>query len=599
MSQIIVLNAGGQYCHLIARRVRELGVHSSVMDIDAPISELSQAAAIIVSGGPRSVREAESPHVDRRVYELGKPILGICYGHQLLARDLDGEVVPGVSKEYGEAKLEVITESVLLGDLPKKSFTVWMSHGDTVMGAPEGFDVVAGTQDCKVAAMEDVRRRFFGVQFHPEVSHTAFGKEILRRFVVDVAGCVKDWDPRRRVDHLIDQIGTQAKGKRVFFLVSGGIDSTVAFHLCVRALGPDCVRGLFVDTGFMRKGEAEQVRSAMLGVPPETLHFADRSADFLKELDNATNPEEKRRRIGDLFMRVQEEEFAKLDLQGGDWLLGQGTIYPDTIESGGTKHSAKIKTHHNRVERVLELMAAGRVIEPLVEFYKDEVRMVAEELGLPADVVNKHPFPGPGLAIRCLCARREVAVERMGRELSATIGEGAGGWSVPLRTVGVQGDERSYAQLMVIQGVSDLVAGGMAARRITNDMKWINRVAVLLHAEGDAGLDGFKIHPALLSRSRLELLREVDAAVTRLLKDSGAYSLMWQCPVGLLPLGRRAAGETVIVRPVQSRDGMTAEFVPLPANVVAELQRIVPSIAGVEALLYDVTNKPPATIELE
>jgi GMP synthase (glutamine-hydrolysing) len=595
MSQIVVLNAGGQYCHLIARRVRELGVHALVLDIATPAAALAGARGIIISGGPRSVHEPGSPRLDPGVYRLGVPVLGICYGHQLIARDLDGAVVQGVSKEYGEASLEVVGASALLGAVPAGTFTVWMSHGDTVMVPPEGFDVVGQTRDCKIAAMEDATRRLFGIQFHPEVSHTAFGREILERFVFGVAGCVRDWDPRERLGQLMRQVGEAAGDRRVFFLVSGGVDSTVAFHLCVRALSPDRVRGLFVDTGFMRKGEADAVRKALGGIPEETLHIADRSARFFQALDGVINPEDKRRIIGDLFVSVQEEEFRRLAPDGEEWLLGQGTIYPDTIESGGTKHAARIKTHHNRVDRILELIAAGKVIEPLVEFYKDEVRMIAQELGLPPEIVSRHPFPGPGLAVRCLCAGAGAAVERL--DPAATGPAGPRGWLVPLRTVGVQGDERSYAPLAVIEPPGDPARAGDVSRRITNELRLVNRVAVG-YAPGPGGLDGFRVHPATLTRERIGRLQEVDAIVTEVLKRSGEYDRMWQCPVGLLPLGRRG-GESVMLRPVRSQDGMTAEFVRFPDDVLDELRERILGLPGVEALLCDVTNKPPATIELE
>jgi GMP synthase (glutamine-hydrolysing) len=595
MSQIVVLNAGGQYCHLIARRVRELGVHCVVLDIGTPAAALAGTRGVIISGGPRSVRDPDSPRVDPGLYGLGTAVLGICYGHQLIARDLEGAVVQGVSKEYGEASLEVVGASALLGAAPAKTFTVWMSHGDTVMVPPEGFEVVGQTRDCKIAAMEDAKRRLFGIQFHPEVSHTAFGREMLERFVFGIAGCVRDWDPRERVGQLTRHIRETARDRRVFVLVSGGIDSTVAFHLCVRALGPDRVRGLFVDTGFMRKGEADEVRRALGGIPAETLHIADRSAQFFQALDSVINPEDKRRIIGDLFVRIQEEEFRRLAPAGEEWLLGQGTIYPDTIESGGQKHAARIKTHHNRVDRILELIAAGKVIEPLVEFYKDEVRMVARELGLPEETVSRHPFPGPGLAVRCLCAGAEAAVERLDRVAAGPAGLRA--WVVPLSTVGVQGDERSYAPLAAIEPTEDLRRAGEVARRITNEVRIVNRVAVA-YAPGPDGLDGFRIHPATLTRERVSRLQEVDALVTDVLRRSGEYDRMWQCPVGLLPLGRRG-GESVMLRPVQSQDGMTAEFVRLPPPVLRELRERILGVPGIEAVLYDVTNKPPATIELE
>jgi GMP synthase (glutamine-hydrolysing) len=594
MTQIVVLNAGGQYCHLIARRIRELGVHAVVADINRPAHDFEGVRGIIISGGPASVTEATSPSVDAGIYKLGIPILGICYGHQLMARDLAGRVTPGVTKEYGHSSLACEKTTVLKG-LPDRDITVWMSHGDTVTQAPAGFTVIGTTDDCQVAAMQDADRRLFGLQFHPEVVHTEFGTEIYRNFVFDICGCTADWDPRARVEQVMDEIRTRAAGKNVFFLISGGVDSTVAFYCCYRALGPGRVRGLYVDTGFMREGDAEAVEHLVREAGRQAIHIADRSADFFGRLGEVTNPETKRAIIGDTFLTVQEDEFARLGLREGDWLLGQGTIYPDTIESGGARHSAKIKTHHNRVERIQALIDQGKVIEPLVEFYKDEVRVLGEQLGLPHEVVWRHPFPGPGLAVRCLGGEHAAPVERPAMTLPA----GVTGWIVPVRTVGVQGDERSYSQLLAVEGFADAEAAGRFARRITNEHRTINRVALIVHRREGRGVEGLAIHPATLTRERIALLRRADDIVTRVVRKHGLYDAIWQFPVGMIPLGARAGRETIVLRPVHSRDGMTADFARLPAPVVDELAASLAQLDRVDAVLYDVTNKPPATIELE
>jgi GMP synthase (glutamine-hydrolysing) len=594
VTQIVVLNAGGQYCHLIARRIRELGVHAVVADINRPAAELQGARGIIISGGPASVTEPSAPRVDPAIYELGLPILGICYGHQLLARDLQGRVSPGVTKEYGHSSL-AHEKSPLFRDLPARDITVWMSHGDTVTEAPPRFAVIGRTHDCAIAAMQDLEHRRFGLQFHPEVVHTEFGTEIYRSFVFDVCGCVADWDPRARVEQVMDDIRARAAGRKVFFLISGGVDSTVAFYCCYRALGPGRVLGLYVDTGFMREGDAEAIEYLVREAGADAIHVADRSADFLARLAGVTNPERKRTIIGDTFIAVQEDEFARLGLRHEEWLLGQGTIYPDTIESGGARHSAKIKTHHNRVERIQALIEQGRVIEPLVEFYKDEVRVLGEQLGLPHEVVWRHPFPGPGLAVRCLGGDAVAPVEPAGMSLPA----GVTGWVVPVRTVGVQGDERSYSKLLAVEGFVDLEAAGAFARRITNEHRTINRVGVVAHARHGRGVAGLAIHPATLTRERVALLREADDAVTRIVRKHGLYDAIWQFPVAMVPLGAVAGQETIVLRPVNSRDGMTADFARLPASVVDEIAATLASLPRVDAVLYDVTNKPPATIELE
>jgi GMP synthase (glutamine-hydrolysing) len=594
VNQIVVLNAGGQYCHLIARRIRELGVHAVVADIDRPAQELREARGIVISGGPASVSEPTSPAVDPGIYALGVPVLGICYGHQLMAKDLQGRVSRGVTKEYGHSSLHHGSSPLFQG-LPARDLTVWMSHGDTVSDAPAGFAIMGETDDCKIAAMQQLERRLFGLQFHPEVVHTEFGTEIYRNFVFGVCGCTSDWDPRARVEQIMDDIRGRAAGRKVFFLISGGVDSTVAFYCCYRALGPDRVLGLYVDTGFMREGDGEAIAHLAREAGPGAIHVADRSADFFGRLAGVTNPETKRTVIGDTFLSVQEDEFARLGLQDAEWMLGQGTIYPDTIESGGAKHAAKIKTHHNRVERIQALIEQGKVIEPLVELYKDEVRVLGEQLGLPHEVVWRHPFPGPGLAVRCLCAERPAAVERAGVALPP----GVRGWVVPVRTVGVQGDERSYSQLLAVDGPADADAAGALARRITNEHRAINRVAQVAFRRDGAGVAGLAIWPATLTRERVALLREADQEVTRIVRARGLYDAIWQFPVAMLPLGSAAGRETIVLRPVNSRDGMTADFARLPLAVVDEIAAMLARLSRVDAVLYDVTNKPPATIELE
>jgi GMP synthase (glutamine-hydrolysing) len=594
VNQIVVLNAGGQYCHLIARRIRELGVHAVVADINRPATDFQGARGIIISGGPASVTEPSAPRVDSRIYDLGLPMLGICYGHQLMARDLDGQVSPGVTKEYGHSSL-ARDKSVLFMGLPDRDITVWMSHGDTVTQVPPGFAVVGRTDDCHIAAMQHEGRRLFGLQFHPEVIHTEFGTEIYRNFVFEVCGCVPDWDPRARVEQVMDAIRTRAAGRKVFFLISGGVDSTVAFYCCYRALGPGRVLGLYVDTGFMREGDAEAIEHLVREAGREAIHVADRSADFLGRLAGVTNPERKRTIIGDTFISVQEDEFARLGLRDDEWLLGQGTIYPDTIESGGARHSAKIKTHHNRVERIQALIEQGKVIEPLVDFYKDEVRVLGEQLGLPHEVVWRHPFPGPGLAVRCLCGEGQAAVEPATMPLPA----GTEGWIVPVRTVGVQGDERSYSNMLAVDGLADLDAAGAFARRITNEHRTINRVVVVAYRRAGQGVRGLAIRPSPLTRERLALLREADDIVTRIVRKHGLYDAIWQFPVAMIPLGSAPGRESLVLRPVNSRDGMTADFARLPASVVDEIAAALAGLDRVDAVLYDVTNKPPATIELE
>src|SRR5438552_5589858 len=393
----------------------------------------------------------------------------------------------------------------------------------------------------------------------------------------------------------MEEIRAKAGGRKVFFLISGGVDSTVAFYCCYRALGAGRVLGLYVDTGFMREGDGEAIQHLVHEAGPEAIHVAERSADFFGRLAGVTHPERKRAIIGDTFITIQEEEFARLGLRDDEWMLGQGTIYPDTIESGGARHSAKIKTHHNRVERIQALIERGRVIEPLVELYKDEVRVLGEQLGLPHAVVWRHPFPGPGLAVRCLGSEVEAGVEPAPMRLP----DGVSGWIVPARTVGVQGDERSYSNLLAVEGFADAEAAGAFARRITNEHRTINRVAVVAFRRNGRGVGGLAIRPATLTRERIALLRRADDLVTRIVRKHGLYDAIWQFPVAMLPLGAAPGGEAIVLRPVNSRDGMTADFARLAPAVLDELAASLGRLPNVDAVLYDVTNKPPATIELE
>jgi len=431
--QIIVLDAGGQYCHLEARKVRDLGVYAEVRASETPAAELRTAKGLIISGGPSSVYDPDSPTVDPAIFRGGQAVLGICYGQQIMAHLLGGEVRRGEKGEYGMATLELDETSDPMFAGLSGSQQIWMNHRDLVGRVPEGFSVAGRTDTCGVAAIADRARRLYGVQFHPEVVHTARGLEYLANFVLRVCGCVPDWDPRHRVPLIEQEIRDSVGSRKVFFFVSGGVDSSVAFALSTRALGEDRVRGVYVDTGLMREGETDFVRR----IPGLAVEHAQEQ--FLGALAGVTGPEQKRHIIGEEFVRVQERVIEREGLLDQDWMLGQGTIYPDTIESGGTAKAALIKTHHNRVAGIRKLIASGRIVEPLRSFYKDEVREVGRELGLPAELLDRHPFPGPGLAIRCLCSSSDAEVQAS-----------AEGYVIPVRSVGVQGDSRSYAPVLAI-----------------------------------------------------------------------------------------------------------------------------------------------------
>jgi GMP synthase (glutamine-hydrolysing) len=586
--QIVVLDAGGQYCHLIARKVRELGVYAEVRPSDLSAAELAARRGVIISGGPMSVYAEGSPTVDPALFEAGVPVLGICYGLQLMAYLLGGRVQRGEKGEYGLAFLDLAKTAPLFEGLPLHAHEqIWMSHRDTALAAPPGFEVLGSTETCAIAAMADARRRLYGVQFHPEVAHTCRGRQILENFVFGICGCQRDWNPKNRIPLVMSRIHEAVGDRNVFFFVSGGVDSSVAFTLCLRALGPERVRGRYVDTGLMREGETDFVRETFDRLAPDAVLIESAEARFLGALEGVRDPEQKRRIIGEEFVRVQEQIIESGHFAEGDWILGQGTIYPDTIESGGTKNAALIKTHHNRVEGVQRLIEAGRIVEPLSSFYKDEVREIGEELGLPAELLNRHPFPGPGLAIRCLCADADEPVRRVEE-----------GWLLPVHSVGVQGDERSYRPVLAL-GEAPPPDGSLhdRATELINRISGINRVVALV--ESRAPLDSLRVWASALTPERLERLRRADAIVRRLSRDSGFDHTVWQFPVILIPLGTAGRPDSVALRPVDSVDGMTARSVPMAAGLQAAMARALLDIEGVCAVFYDLTHKPPGTIEWE
>ena len=490
---VLVVDFGAQYAQLIARRVREAHVYSEIVPHTMPVAEMlaRRPAAVIFSGGPKSVHVEGAPTIDPELYDSGVPVLGICYGAQLLAQQLGGEVSPTGQGEYGRTAMTVVDSSALFADLPLQQ-DVWMSHFDTIATPPSGFRIVATTPGA-VAALEDPDRRLYGVQFHPEVAHTARGQEVLKHFLYDVAGCRPSWTMTSVIEQQVADIRAQVGDEKVICGLSGGVDSAVAAALVHKAVG-DNLTCVFVDTGLMRAGEAEQVEDTFrrqFGVDLVHVKAADR---FVEALDDVIDPERKRKIIGATFIRVFEE-VAK-DLHDARFLV-QGTLYPDIIESG-TKDAARIKSHHN-VGGLPDDMNF-ELVEPLRNLFKDEVRAVGEELGLPEEIVWRQPFPGPGLAVRIvgtvtperleiLRAADTIVLQEMRRAgLEREV------WQsfavlIAVRTVGVMGDERTYAYPIVIRAVTsdDAMTADWArlpydvlermSSRIINEVPGVNRVA--------------------------------------------------------------------------------------------------------------------------
>lgn len=510
--KILILDFGSQYTQLIARRVREARVYSEIHPFNMKMEEIKgfSPRGIILSGGPSSIFDPDAPLADRRILELGVPILGVCYGMQFLTHVLDGIVAKAAEREYGSAAIRILdNRDIFQGFGEQHEETVWMSHGDRIEKMPKGFEVLASSKNSPIAAIADKKRRWFGVQFHPEVVHTPNGTTVLKNFLFRICGCEPSWTmssfARRTVKNLRETVGSD----RVICGLSGGVDSSVTAVLLHKAIG-DRLSCIFVDNGLLRRGESREVQELFQGHYGMDFHLVDASERFLKKLEGVTDPEKKRKIIGQEFITVFEKKANEL---GEAKYLAQGTLYPDVIESISFKGpSATIKSHHN-VGGLPDVMRL-KLIEPLRELFKDEVREVGVELGLPAELVKRQPFPGPGLAVRIL-------------------GE--------------------------------------------------------------------------ITRERLEILRSADWIVQEEIRKAGLYEKVWQSFAVLLPVrtvGVMGDGRTyehvIAVRVVDSLDAMTADWSRIPYGVMAGISnRLINSVQGVNRVVYDISSKPPSTIEWE
>ena len=602
-----MVDFGGQFAHLIASRVRALGAFSEIWSNTTPVENFqsSEIAGVIFSGGPASVFESGAPTIAKEILDLQIPILAICFGHQLVAHLLGGKVSRAKTQEFGKAIFHNERPVGIFENFPKNSVT-WMSHGDSVQSLPPGFQLVGHSENGEIAAMANLQKKIFTVQFHPEVSHTESGNQLLGNFL-EFCNVKDSWRLQDFVAAKCEEIRQQVGNRNVFLMVSGGVDSTVCFALLQKALGPKRVFGLLVDHGLLREREAGQVQAALKNAGFANLHVENASELFLKNLRGVSDPERKRQIIGNTFLQVQAQVAQRLGLDGDNWLLGQGTIFPDTIETGGTANSAKIKTHHNRVEQIEKLLAQGLVVEPVKELFKNEVRAVGLQLGLGEDLIWRRPFPGPGLGVRILCQdTRQVAQENALPAKSSEFPVAEFSLQLPLRSVGVQGDSRSFAHPLCLFG-RDLAWPDLQqwATQIPNNFRQINRVTLCLsHSSRPENAQSF---PAEISKDRAGVLQKADALVLRIFKKMAPKELqkqVWQFPVCLAPMNFAASesdrSETLILRPVESENAMTASVGEFPPELLQEItQAVLQQIPEISVVLLDLTSKPPGTIEWE
>jgi GMP synthase (glutamine-hydrolysing) len=602
--KIYVIDFGGQYAHLIAAKVRRAGVLAEIRQPEDPDAAYADAKGIIISGSPALASHGEDADYNKGIYDLPIPILGFCFGHQEIAKHYGGEVIHG-GRQWGFSELKFSREHPLFAGLGPTE-TVWMSHYDSVSALGPGFEELAFTEgttdapDHRFAAIGNEELCRYGFQFHPEVDDTVHGDEMIANFVFEICGCEKSWDMASFLEAEIGRIQTQVGDGSVFLLASGGVDSTVAAAVIGKALGPERLHLLHVDNGMMRKGESAAVLELFedLGLDRH-LHFADASGVFLDALGKTVEPEAKRKIIGDTFIKVFDGKARELGIE--EHLLGQGTIYPDTVETGGTRRAETIKTHHNRVQVIEDLIARGKVVEPLAELYKVEVRELGEALSIAHRALWRHPFPGPGLGVRCLCSDGTpdtAHFEELLPELAGVADRfGIQALALPIRSVGVKADLRAYEHPVLISGDSDWERLREVVSVMTTEVPHINRCVLHL---GGGRPTGAKVLAGYMTSERLDTLREADAMVMEGLERHGIYDEIWQCPTVLVPLQLEGSGgEMIVLRPIRSERAMTATPVALPMALIDELRSEILDLPGVGSLGLDLTSKPPGTIEWE
>ena len=597
---LAILDFGSQYAHLIAKRIRHLGVYTEIFPPSIDIDSLRAAKGIILSGGPASVFVGDVPAFNPEILSISQPILGLCYGHQLIAKYFGGHVANTGQGEFGKASLHQLNFSPLWKDVADKS-QVWMSHQDSVTELPQGFKVIGETISGSLAALQHQERPLFSLQFHPEVTDTLAGSQILSNFV-ELCKAHPSWSMERFIEQTKIELQQQVGEHNVLMFLSGGVDSSVAFALLNEVLGKERVLGLFIDNGFLRLNEAEQILQRYEQLGYGNVVGRDYSETFLESIAGEVDPQRKRHQVGNTFLTVREKLLEELKLNPDEWLLGQGTLYPDIIESGGTEHAKVIKSHHNRVDAIQDLIAKNQVVEPLKELYKDEVRRVGELLGLPNEIVWRHPFPGPGLSINVLCSSEDTilqpehnsTLDALHQHLTPTQAS-----LLPVRSVGVQGDQRTYTEPAVLLGPKDWEWLENTSIRLTNQVRAINRVVAYLPLQPTDQLPNWRVRCAFCDKLRLDLLRVAEAHVSETLANHGWLERIFQLLVILLPISKDGYQDSIVLRPVISEDVMTARFAPVDWQVLHKLLPQLYALNGIDSVFFDITHKPPATFGWE
>ena len=615
MEKLAILDCGGQYTKVIDRRVRELGVKSDIFPISVKAEELKSYQAVILSGGPNNIGEAQRLNFDNRLFELGIPVLGICYGLHLMSDNFGGKIDSNIKKEYGATEIKIDTSALIFDGLDENQ-QVLMSHGDTVKNCPEGFKVIAKSGEA-IAAIGDENRKMYGFQFHPEVDLTENGMKMLENFIRKVASYKEVYALEDRIQTSIKMIQEKVGNNKIIVLVSGGVDSAVTAALLVKALPAENIYAIHIDSGFMRKNESDLVCENLKALGMKNL-IRENAKDYffntvveteegkIGPLVKETDPEKKRRIIGEIFIQIANNVIERLGLDKENTFIAQGTLRPDLIESGNPDISGfahKIKTHHNDVEIVRQARKKGLIVETNADWHKDEVRKVARKLGLDEKIASRQPFPGPGLAIRLICHNKSDEAVITGKEVEdlkqILKDTNQNGYIVPIKSVGVQGDARSYKNLCILEGdkldfnwkeVTD------KAKEITDNILTINRVAYILNKSKIEG--EIKCFDMRIEDETVDLLRELDNIITTNLVDAKVNQTFGV----LIPVGITKK-YSVAIRTFVTNDFMTGRPGEIGKEITKEsMQKIVNQIEEkfgdkVEFVLYDVTSKPPATTE--